>query len=559
MENNMRQILFVSILVCVLLLSITPISGAQSYQLPDTKIRGTVTKIQYDYQGYYLGVPGTYKLTAFISVLISEIPIKPETFTREVNQLVGVSYNYTYPPVCRVNDIVEVNGLWIQPLDLPMSLTIQVYDNIAGSYVAVLQTQSSPPPSPGADGQGATSIDTEREYSNGSILTYSDGQVVGELWYDWVNTNGTQVVFFAYYSKIYNSPVITFLGQHYKADNETEVFMANTLMLLEAYNDTNKNGIPDFTAGESELQYNFIMNSSVGFSVTPIQKLLIGNITHYTWGVTYETIDGFFLFPEDRQIDNVTTNTAARAIISHMGFSYDYYIQGNTSYLKTSFDTGRITELQPSSPNLNVSLNGLSLSLFYGTSTLSTKPYTVMVNEQPYNSTVVQEPAISNNETEVRIQDKKAYEFLFGQNYTLFRDSGTENHQSKSAASSRNSVPTSPRVSLTWVFNNLQTVLHDLFPRITSLPPEINLDYEASTLLYRVCYPVWDGYRIKHDPTYIAYFYPTAGLSTSIIGPPLVFAVLVAVIGIFVLAAALVELRRTRRIFRTFQLADIGK
>jgi hypothetical protein len=516
-----------------------------------------VTEIQYDYQGNFLS--GTYKLTAFISVLISEIPVKPETFNREVNQLVGVSYNYFNPPDCKVNDVVEVNGLWIPVLDVPMSLTIQVDDNVSGSYVAVLQAQSSPPRSPGANSQDVTSIDTGREYSNGSILASSNGQVIGELWYDWVNTNGTQVIFLAYYSKIYNSPVITFLGQHYKADNETEVFMANTLMLLEAYNDTNKNGIPDLTADESELQYNFIMNSSVGFSVTPIQKLSISNITHYTWGVTYETIDGFFLFPEDRQIDNMTTNTAARAIISHMGFSYDYYIQGNVSYLKTSFDIGRITGLQPSSPNFNVSLNGLSLSLFYGTSTLSTKPYTVIVNEQPYNSTVVQEPAISNNETEVRIQNKKAYEFLFGQNYTLFRDTDTENHQSKSAASSRNSVPTSPRVSLTWVFNNLQSLLHDLFPRITSLPPEINLDYEASTLLYRVCYPAWDGYRIIHDPTYIAYFYPAAGLSTSIIGPPFVFVVLVAVIGIFILAAALVELRRTRHVFRMFPLVDVGK
>jgi hypothetical protein len=238
-------------------------------------------------------------------------------------------------------------------------------------------------------------------------------------------------------------------------------------------------------------------------------------------------------------------------MISHIGFSYDYYIQGNTSYLKSSFGIGRITDLQPSMPTLNVSLDGLSLSLFFGTSTVSSKPYVVEVNGQPYNSTLVTEPTIPNNQTEVKIQDKKAYEFLFGQNYTLFTDSTQENYESKSIASSKDSVPTSPRVSLTWVINNLQSVLHDLFPLITTLPPNLNLDYETSTLLYRVCYPTWNGNRIKHDPTYIAYFYPTSGPSTNIMGPPLAFLAAVAVVGAAALAAALAELRKTRRISRT--------
>jgi len=545
-----KQKLCVSILVCIILSSFAIVGRVQSSASPDTKIRGIVKEIQHNYQGYFFS--GTYRLTAFISVLINEAVIKPDTFTREINQLVGVSYNYSSLPNCRVNDVVEIYGLWVPVLDLPMSLTIRVDDYVVGSYVDVLPPQTSPPPSSGVNSQGADSIDTGKEYSNGSIPVYSDGQLISGLWYDWVNTNGTQVVFFAYYSKVVNSPVITFLGQHYKADNETEVFMANTLMLLEVYNDTNGNSIPDFAVGNSELLYNFIMNSSVGFSVTPIEKLLVDDVAHYTWGVRYETIDGFFLYPEDRLIDGVTTNSAAKVTISHIGFFYDYYIQGNASYLETSFDAGKITELTPSWPSTNVSLNGLSLSLFYGTSTLSTKPYIVVVNGQPYNSTIVSTPAVSTNQTEVRVRDKKAYEFLFGQNYTLFKDSGTENHQSKSAASSRNSVPSSPRVSLTWVFNNLQSVLRGLFPRITTLPPEINLDYEASTLLYRVCYPVWEGYRIKHDPTYIAYIYPSQGFSPPLIGPPVEFIVVVAAIGVIILAAALLEFRKTRRIFRMF-------
>jgi len=550
----MTRKLCVPVLICLIFSSFAIVGGAQSSASPDTKIRGIVKEIQFNYQGYFFS--GTYKLTAFISVLINETIIKPNTFTHDIDQLVGVSYNYSALPNARVNDTVEIFGLWIPVLDLPMSQTIQVGDNVVGSFVDVLSPQTSPPPS-GIGSQGVTSIDVGREYSNGSIPVYSEGQITSELWYDWVNINGTQVVFFAYYSKAVNSPVITFLGQHYKADNETEVFMANTLMLLEVYNDTNGNGIPDFTGAHTELLYNFIMNSSVGFLVTPIQKLLVDDVAHYTWGIKYVSIDGFLLYPEDRVIDNITTNTGARAIISHIGFSYDYYIQGNVSYLKTSFDIGNITELQPSWPYQNVTLNGLSLSLFYGTATLSTKPYTVMVNGQLYNSTVIQEPSVSTNKTEVKILDKKAYEFLFGQSYILFRDSGPENCQSKSAASSKGSVPSSPRVSLTWVFSNLQTVLRDLFPKITSLPPEINLDYQSSTLLYRICYPVWAGYRIKHDPTYVAYFYPNKGLSNLPVTLPVESFIIISIIGATILAAALLELRKAKRIFGTYPVFQI--
>ncbi len=389
--------------------------------------------------------------------------------------------------------------------------------------------------------QAASQINVNAEYANGSIPLYSDGQVICELWYDWVNVNGSQVVFLAYFSKVVNSPIITFLGQHYKADNETEVFVANTLMLMEAYNDTNRNGIPDTADGGNELQYNFLMNSSVGFQITPIEKRLVDDTAHYTWGVKYETIDGFF--------EGISTSTSARAMISHVGFSYDYYIKANVSYLKTSFDIGKITELQPFWPSSNVTLDGLSLSLFFGTSTLSTKPYSVVVNGQSYNSTLVAEAATPNNQTEVRVQNKKAYEFIFGQDYSLFKDSSPETHQSRSAAVSRNSVPDNSRVSLEWIFSDLQEILYDLFPRISSLPPEINLDYEASTLLYRVCYPTWEGNSISHDPTYVAYLYGSAGLLPPA-GPPVAFLVAAAVVGAIVLAASLFELRRTRRILR---------
>jgi len=525
----MKQRLYVSVLVCILLSFFALTAKAQSPQNPDTKIQGTVTEIRYDYQGQLL--LGTYKITALISVRLNETLIKPETFTRERDQLVGISYNYSSPPKCRVDDFVEVYGLWISALDIPASSTIRVDKSVVGSYVELLPSSSSPPPLSG-DGQSAASIDTQSEYSNGSIpIYYQDDRLVMSLWYDWINTQSTQVIFFAYHSEVYNSPIVTFVGQHYATPAGTEVFMGNTLSLMEAYNDTNGNNVPD----TSETSYFFLVNSSINLVLTPIQKVVLGDIAHYRWGVKHQTVDGFL---EEK---NGTSGT--RVIVEHMAFSYDYYIHENVSYLKSDFDLGKIVSMEASEPNL--ALHGLSLSLLYTTMTIIPKNYTVIVNEQPYNSTTASPSPIVANRTEVRMENQKTYEFLFGENYTLYRDSLIESFKSFSVASATSTVSSNARVSLSWLLEQLEDELEDIFPKISKMQAKINLDYAASTFVYRICYPAWEGHRIKVDPTYIAYINPQS-LPHISIRPPLELLTAAIIIGSIALIAAAYELRKTR-------------
>jgi hypothetical protein len=87
-------------------------------------------------------------------------------------------------------------------------------------------------------------------------------------------------------------------------------------------------------------------------------------------------------------------------------------------------------------------------------------------------------------------------------------------------------------------------VLSGVFPRIGNLQEAINLDYGVSSFLYRVCYPKWDGYRIKHDPTYLAYLGSTA---VPEIQPPLSLIITAALLGLIALTVALTELRKTRK------------
>jgi len=380
-------------------------------------------------------------------------------------------------------------------------------------------------------------INTNIEYSNGTLGTDLAGLT---LWYAWINTSGSQIIFLAYQSYVLNPPVITFLGQHYFADNGTEVFVGNTLEAMELYNDTNGNGLPDanYTSGQSEILYHFFVNSSASFDVKPINKTVIEGLPHYQWGIRYGTIDGFLNSADDQF-------TAAMVMVDYMDFSYDFYVQNNVTYLKTNFGLGKILQIVPFGYG-NVSLNGLSIALFYGTIVITSKPYVTMVNGNPYNSTTAPASVEPTDSSEIKIAEATAYKFLFGQNYTLFRDSTQEVYESKCTAVSNQSVSEGGKRS-EWILSLLEDTLTSIFPKISSMQAAINLDYNVSSFLYRVCYPVWSGYQLQHDPTYVAY------LGTPIVpelSPPLMFVIAAAVASTVALMAALIDLKKTRKTLR---------
>jgi hypothetical protein len=346
-------------------------------------------------------------------------------------------------------------------------------------------------------------IDTNAEYANGSIPT---PPTEVWIWYTWVNTSETQVISYALFSDTYNSPIMSFLGQHFKVENDTDVFVGTTLALIEVYNDTNEDGIPqaNFTSGESEIIYYLGVNSSVNYQITPIQKVTEGETAHYTWGFKHETIDGFLLYPE-QYVGHVA---AAFVTIDYLSFNYDFYVVQNVSYLKTSFKIGNITDIQPYDDPL-VSLEGLSLSLLYSTVTSSAKPYTAYVNDEPYDSTTAPNPATTTSSSQIAVEMIKAYEFIFGESYNLTRGENIETYEMKSEAAATASVHPDVIYSLDWAFswfeNNLN--LSELFPSAGGLGGQVDLNCSVSTLLYRNCYPVWDGLPIQHDPTYVAYLF----------------------------------------------------
>jgi hypothetical protein len=379
----------------------------------------------------------------------------------------------------------------IRKIPLVLSLLVLLSSLLLGGFIAMELVR----------GVSAQGFDATAEYSNGTIA----GQLL-DVWYAWVNISKTQIVYYALISEEVNPPIKNFLGQHFQIENETEVFVGNTLLLIEVYNDTNDDGIPqaNFTSGESEIAYYLEVNSSVGYEITPIQKTLEEEISHFTWGLKYNTIDGFLQYANQG-------NTGARVIIDYLDFHYDFYEVQNVSYLKTSFDIGNITNIEPWWEEPPISLDTMSLSLLFSTVISASNPYTTYVNGEPYNSTIASELATMTAKSEVSVDLIRAYEFLFGDTYNLTRGDVIETHEIQAAAAATSSVPNGAKSRLDWILGRFEEHLNisNLFPLATGIGGQVDLNYNVSTLLYRICYPIWDGLPINHDPTNIAYLFST--------------------------------------------------
>src|SRR5437773_11073497 len=84
----------------------------------------------------------------------------------------------------------------------------------------------------------SSSIDFSQEYSSGDVQVFP----LLDAWYTWININGTHTMFLALHSFQAPSPVSAFVGESFNTSTNSRVFVANALMAMEVYNDTNGNG-----------------------------------------------------------------------------------------------------------------------------------------------------------------------------------------------------------------------------------------------------------------------------------------------------------------------------
>jgi hypothetical protein len=353
----------------------------------------------------------------------------------------------------------------------------------------------------------------DAEYLNGTLTILNSPLIV---WYDWINVSETQILNYAICTERgypYNVPIANVLGQHFRLEDGSEVFVASALDQMEVYRDLNGDGIPqaNFTAGDSEILYYMYSNMSDSYSLTPIQRVLEGDVVHYQWSFTYENVHGYL------QNASARVGVVASLIFDYITLSYDFSVDGNSSNLKTNFDIGKVSSLETLNSS-EFSLDGLSLALLYATAIYTSKPYLTLVNGQPYNSSTADASAVEAKIAQVTVGDAKAYDFVFGGNYTLNRGENNETHlvnietyEAKAEAAAISSLPIQiygPVVRGISFFRGLLN-LTDLFGGSW---PDVNTSYNASSLMYRICFPVWDGLQIVHDPVYVGYVFNSSAI-----------------------------------------------
>ena len=385
-------------------------------------------------------------------------------------------------------------------------------------------------------------------------LEFADGSIAPEyspllIWYNWIDVSGTQVIYYSIYTPpnySYPVPIANLVGQHFLLADGTQVFIASALSELEVYRDLNGDGIPqaDFTSGQSEILYYMYTNMSDSFSMTPVQKVMQGSIPHYQWSFTYENVHGY--------LQNATARlgVAASLIFSHLRLRYDFSVNGNVSNLKTSFDIGKVTSFDILDSS-QFTLEGLSLALLYATATYTSKPYSTFVDGEEYNSTAGEESPVDI--AQIQVSGVQAYDFVFGGNYTLNRGENNETHQANiETYEAKAEAVTLSSLSITIRINPIkgmgffrdQLNLADLFGGSWQ---DFNMDYESSSLIYRICFSAWDGLQIQHDPVYIGYLLNTSE-NSQISEFPTILVVSVLTVVLAVSLILLVVVRRCRRL-----------
>ena len=339
------------------------------------------------------------------------------------------------------------------------------------------------------------------EYENGTIMIENSACLIR---YNWVNVSGTQVVNYVLYTNSdypYPTPVVSLVGQFFQLADGTKVSVVSALDKMELYKDANGDGIPqaNFTSGESEILYYAYVNMSDSYNISPIERMVEGDVPHYEWGFTYANVYAYLLNA------TVSSGVVAKLTFEHITIGYDFSVENNVSYLKTNFDIGKVTSIDVFDSS-QLSLDGLSLALLYPTGAHTSKPYSTYVGDLLFNSTISNETAVNLGLARVVVGTMKAYDFVFGGNYTLIRGQNNETYELKTEAASLSSVPINTYGSVVWQTSFFRDNLNlgDLFG---DSPPDISVDYNESSLIYRICFPVWDGMQVQNDPVYVGYLF----------------------------------------------------
>jgi len=357
--------------------------------------------------------------------------------------------------------------------------------------------------------QANNTVDISKEYESGTVPV--DEYI--DLWYSWVNTNLSQFLYSALISEMLPPPFASLLVQHLMVSNQSDAFVGISLMLIEFYNDTNHNEIPDFDPATktSEVKYIMVLNASEGATTYNISKNVINDTCFvFSWGLRYNKLQTVIANPDGTIID--FNGGILNALVDHFTLNFTLYIdlRNNRTILKQTFDIGNINLYAYMPPRKTAVFNAsqfysLSLSLLFGVVVKTVENATIISNNQSVNATNPDMPSTEITNSALIIGNRKVMEFDFDENYTIVDTNDT--YHVKTVAYPKDAIPpwiNSIDAQLNWMYSFIDDVLSQI--SVTGMNTTMKIT--QSSFVYRICYPYWNGSAIYHDPTITTFTVP---------------------------------------------------
>jgi len=378
-----------------------------------------------------------------------------------------------------------------------------------------------------------------------------------DLWYVWVNTSGTHMLFLAMHSAMYPSPINYFIGQHYFTSNGTEVFVGNRFLGFEIYEDLNGNSLLDvnyndgFDKASDEATYFFHLNASKTIDLTPPSKSEKDNTTHYSWGIHYNLAQGILIEidnnpdsyvndPETGELLPSFFKGLSSATLSSISFSFDYWIENNTAYLKTGLKIGSFNEMETST----IAFDGKSLSTLYSTSVLSSEPYNIITTNSKQLNMETQKMTAS----EIDVNGEKAFKLVVGDSYTLQNEPTV--FPTTAGTYSLDSLPGDLIYHAKHFTENTENIFKQYFQKTSpNIGSNASISIKKSSIIYRVCFPNWGNRALNYDPLYVAYLGQPRfrGLGKPSVSLPQTLLIVTFISGMVILGVAIYRHLKIRR------------
>lgn len=315
-------------------------------------------------------------------------------------------------------------------------------------------------------------------------------------------------------------------GMHYYTKEKQEVFLGAILAFLMAYNDTNNNGI----LNQGEKFYYVIpygisnlsgeTNYSPNVSAINTEKV---SENHYRFGMTYKNLYAKIIDGEN--IISFWLSTAYPLYIakfSELTIRYDITIDETNGIVKaeTYYKLGQISKLWifgiPAENPILPDTFGISAVHYLA---MFTSNYKVVSNETEMDIDTGIEEEIKKN-IAIKVGEKKDSRALtIGYRGTFDLINETNNSYVKRDEKAYNIIMKAKLTDLwliAWQLNFTVDVFclmayalsNDIQKKFNS-PMDLyergKYYFTASAFWYAVAFPSWRGYRVEHDPTYIAY------------------------------------------------------